>query len=111
MSFSLHRAMALLACCALPFAGGARAADEAVLRVGRQVFLELSEPRCSLCHALADAGAKGAVGPSLDALQPDAERVKAAVTNGIGVMPPNEALSPEQVEAVALYVATVTARK
>jgi mono/diheme cytochrome c family protein len=104
-------ATALLALGALPFCGQSRAADEATLRLGRQVFLERSEPRCSLCHALADAGATGAVGPSLDALKPDTARVKAAVENGIGVMPPNEALSPDEIAAVALYVSTVAARK
>jgi mono/diheme cytochrome c family protein len=107
----LRLATAFIALCALPFPGRPQAADEAMLRLGRQVFLELSEPRCGLCHTLADAGSTGAVGPSLDALAPDAGRVKAAVENGIGVMPPNEALSAEQVEAVARYVETVTARK
>jgi cytochrome c6 len=79
-------------------------ADPALER-GRKVFTELATPSCALCHALADAGATGAVGPSLDELRPDAARVKAAVTNGIGVMPPYENLSPEQIDAVALYVA------
>jgi mono/diheme cytochrome c family protein len=103
--------MAGLALCAALAGFPARAADEPAMALGRKVFLELSEPRCALCHLLADAGSNGAVGPSLDALRPDAARVKAAVTNGIGVMPPNEALTPDEVEAVALYVSAVAGRK
>jgi mono/diheme cytochrome c family protein len=49
----------------------------------------------------------GEVGPILDDLKPDAERVKAAVVNGIGVMPAyEETLTQEQIDAVARYVAT-----
>lgn len=85
-------------------------ADEAALALGKKVFLELSSPQCALCHTLADAGATGQVGPVLDDLKPSADRVRAAVLNGIGLMPPNEALTKEQVEAVALYVSTVAGR-
>ncbi len=88
----------------------AASADDAALRLGREVFLGKAEPQCGLCHKLADARSVGAVGPALDALKPDAERVKAAVANGIGIMPAYEGLAKEQIEAVALYVATVAAR-
>ncbi|TGE00080.1 c-type cytochrome [Methylobacterium nonmethylotrophicum] len=84
------------------------AADPARLALGKRVFTELAEPQCGICHTLADAGTKGEVGPSLDTLKPDAARVATAVTNGIGVMPAFEALTPEQVAAVAGYVASVT---
>lgn len=87
---------------------GTASADPARLALGKRVFTEIAEPRCGACHTLADAGTKGEVGPVLDALKPDAARVAAAVTNGIGVMPAFEDLTPEQVEAVALYVATAT---
>ena len=83
-------------------------ADPARLELGRRVFTALAEPRCGACHTLADAGTTGEIGPVLDTLKPDAGRVTAAVTNGIGVMPAFEDLTPEQVEAVAAYVATVT---
>jgi mono/diheme cytochrome c family protein len=85
-------------------------ANEAALSLGKKVFIELSSPQCALCHTLADAGSSGAVGPVLDELKPDAGRVKAAVTNGIGPMPPNDGLTNEQIEAVALYVSTVAGR-
>lgn len=50
------------------------------------------------------------VGPNLDELKPDAERVNTAVTNGIGPMPANEILTDEEIEAVALYVSTVAGK-
>lgn len=99
----------LTALASAPFALAAWA-DPAALDLGKRVFLELSEPKCAICHSLADAGTDGDVGPDLDSSKPDAERVKEAVTNGIGVMPANEALTPEQVDAVALYVSTVAGK-
>ncbi len=95
---------------ALLLATPARAdcADEAPLAEGRQVFLEQAQPSCSLCHTLREAGASGAVGPDLDQLKPDAARVAAAVSNGLGVMPPFvDTLSAEQIRAVAHYVSSV----
>ncbi|WP_431310418.1 c-type cytochrome [Limnohabitans lacus] len=63
-------------------------------------------PACALCHALKDAGAEGAVGPSLDELKPDAKRVATALRNGIGQMPSyNGKLSDAQIAALAAYVA------
>ncbi len=103
-SMSLFPALALLGGLLV---AGAASADPARLELGKRVFTEIAEPQCGACHTLADAGTKGEVGPVLDALKPDASRVAAAVTNGIGVMPAFEDLTPEQVEAVALYVATV----
>lgn len=85
-------------------------ADEAGLKLGKQVFLGQAEPQCAVCHTLADAKSAGEVGPILDELKPDAERVKAAVANGIGIMPAYEGLSKEQIEAVALYVSTVAGK-
>lgn len=82
--------------------------EQALLAQGRQVFLEQAQPSCSLCHALREAGASGAIGPDLDQLKPDAARVAAAVSNGVGVMPPfAETLSDEQIRAVAAYVSSV----
>jgi mono/diheme cytochrome c family protein len=82
-------------------------AQEATLALGKKVFLEISQPACGLCHTLADAGATGQIGPILDELKPTADRVRTAVTNGIGPMPPNEVLTKEQIDAVAVYVSTV----
>jgi cytochrome c6 len=74
--------------------------------LGKRIFTAKSEPPCGLCHVLADAGATGKVGPSLDDLKPTEEQVRAAVRDGVGVMPPYETLSEEEIAAVARYVAT-----
>jgi cytochrome c6 len=87
-----------------PLTGAAQDAGGAAL--GKRIFTAESEPPCGVCHALADAGASGAVGPSLDELQPTEEQVRVAVRGGVGVMPAYESLSEEEIAAVARYVAT-----
>lgn len=90
---------------------GEAATDDAQYQLGRKVFTEQAQPSCTICHTLQDAGASGAIGPNLDELKPTQERVMAAVSGGLGVMPSFEALlSTEQIEAVAYYVSQVTAK-
>lgn len=72
---------------------------------GRQLFVKEATPSCSICHSLADAGASGAIGPSLDELKPDATRVVKALKTGIGQMPAYPQLTEEQMQALARYVA------
>jgi len=72
------------------------------------LFLKSTTPACAVCHTLADAGAAGTIGPNLDELKPDANRVTQAVRNGIGVMPAFEALSDAEVQALAQYVSGAT---
>lgn len=92
-------------------AAPAAVADETeMLELGRRVFTGTAQPPCGLCHTLADAGTTGEVGPILDVLRPDADRVRNAVVNGIGPMHPNEVLTEEEVEAVALYVSSVAGK-
>lgn len=86
----------------LGLAGPARAQEE-----GRKLFTGLT-PSCAVCHTLKDAGATGAVGPSLDELQPDAARVAKALRNGIGQMPAFPQLTDAQVQALARYVEQAT---
>ena len=88
----------------------AMAADDAAqLQEGKVLFGQGAVPACALCHTLKDAGAEGAVGPSLDELKPDAKRVAAALRNGIGQMPSyNGKLSEAQIAALAAYVATAS---
>jgi cytochrome c6 len=74
---------------------------------GRKLFTSVT-PACALCHALKDAGAAGAVGPSLDELKPDRDRVVQALKNGIGQMPAFTQLSEAQVQALARYVEAAT---
>ncbi|MEJ6023356.1 SorU family sulfite dehydrogenase c-type cytochrome subunit [Ramlibacter sp. PS4R-6] len=71
---------------------------------GKRLFTVGAVPSCTVCHALKDAGATGAIGPSLDELKPDAARVAKAVKNGIGQMPAFTQLTEEQVQAIARYV-------
>ena len=78
------------------------AGDEAV---GRKLFTEVASPPCATCHVLAAAGTSGRIGPSLDELKPDADRVARAVKQGVGVMPPYESLTDEQIAVLARYVA------
>mgnify|MGYP001180503876 FL=1 len=82
------------------------AVDEASqFALGKKLFTQSSAPACVLCHTLKDAGASGAVGPVLDELKPDAQRVAKALRNGIGQMPSYRAsLSEVQILALAHYV-------
>lgn len=68
---------------------------------------------CGTCHTLADAGTTGTVGPSLDALAPDAATVEAAIRNGgagSGTMPPN-LYTGKQAQQVVAYVAAVAGKE
>jgi len=76
---------------------------------GREIFLSV-QPACSVCHTLADAGSAGVVGPNLNTLQPNADQVFAAVSQGIGAMPAYGArLSETERRALAAYVAEASA--
>ena len=78
---------------------------------GRTIFRETAPPPCATCHTLADADAVAQVGPNLDELGRSAQQVKAAVTNGVGAMPPfSETMTPAQIEDVARYVYEATRR-
>lgn len=73
---------------------------------GKRIFTENAEPPCALCHTLRAADAIGEVGPDLDELKPDLQKVRQAVRNGVGNMPPyGESLSSADIDAVARYVA------
>ena len=77
-------------------------ADE-LFNKGKVVFLEAGN--CATCHALSDAGSNAMIGPNLNEIRPDIQRIIMAVRNGIGVMPAMEGiLSDEEIEAVAHYV-------
>ena len=65
---------------------------------------ELFAGTCGSCHTLADAGTTGTLGPNLDDLKPDAERVKNAIATGPGAMPEN-LFQGAEADAVAEYVA------
>ena len=76
-------------------------ADELFIK-GKKIFLEAGN--CAACHTLADAGSNTMVGPNLNEIRPDIQRIIMAVRNGIGVMPAMEGiLTDEEIEAVAHY--------
>ena len=90
-----------------PLSAAAQAAGgDAQLAEGRALFVGGATPACAICHTLKDAGATGSVGPVLDELRPDEDRVAAAVRGGIGAMPSFSAsLTAAQIRALARYVA------
>jgi cytochrome c6 len=79
---------------------GGVSADSAA---GRQLFIDT----CGGCHQLGAADTSGGIGPNLDDVQPDAERVLEAIDAGPGAMPA-ELLEGEDAQQVADYVATST---
>jgi mono/diheme cytochrome c family protein len=83
--------------------GGAQSASAQ----GKQIFTS----NCGGCHTLADAGTNGQVGPVLDKLKPDKQRVVRQVTNGGGKMPAFKGrLSADEIDAVATYVSSVAGK-
>jgi len=77
------------------------AADDSV---GKQLFVQDATPPCGVCHALNAAGTAGTIGPSLDEMKPDAERVARVIRSGLGAMPAYAQLTDQQVQALAHYV-------
>ena len=100
----MGKVLALCAALAAPATFGVALASN-VNDPGRQLFVKDATPSCTVCHTLADAGAAGNIGPSLDELKPDAARVIKVLKTGIGAMPAYTQLSEEQVQALARYVA------
>ena len=99
---------AVLAVASVPaaFAGND---DQALLEQGKTLFQSGATPACAICHALDDAGAAGAIGPDLDELKADLDRIKKVLAEGMGVMPSfADTLSEEQRDAVAAYVVHAT---
>ena len=89
-------------------AGASVAADPSEIARGKLLFTTL-QPACATCHTLQAAGAEGQIGPVLDELKPDADRVLRALRNGIGVMPSYaEKISPQDMQALARFVAQAT---
>jgi len=79
--------------------------SDAQFAEGRALFLGGVTPPCAICHTLKEAGSTGNVGPVLDDVRPDADRVAAAVRGGIGAMPSFAGLlSDAQIRALARYV-------
>jgi cbb3-type cytochrome c oxidase subunit III len=70
---------------------------------GKSIF----SANCASCHTLKAAQASGTIGPNLDELKPSEPIVKHQVEVGGGVMPAFKGtLTPEQIDAVAKFVAS-----
>jgi cytochrome c6 len=79
--------------------------------LGKRLFTKEAAPACAVCHTLKDAGTQGIVGPVLDEIKPDAQRVANAVRNGIGLMPSYQnSLTDAQIQALAQYVSGVAGK-
>lgn len=77
---------------------------------GREIFLRRSAPACGTCHKLSDARTRGALGPDLDTLELDVDRVRRAVSEGMPLMPAQKGiLTPDQIDLLARYLVEVTA--
>lgn len=87
---------------------GSAATAQVNMDEGKKLFTQVAQPACAVCHTLDHAGAKGAIGPNLDELKPDAARVEKAVRNGIGQMPAFTTLSDEQILSLVRYVEAAT---
>ena len=75
---------------------------------GKLIFTQ----NCGTCHMLADAGTNGQVGPDLDQLKPDEQRVLSAIKKGglgSGTMPAN-IVTGKEAEDVAEYVSSVAGK-
>ena len=76
---------------------------------GKQLFLQQAQPGCGVCHSLADANARGVVGPNLNQLSPSLAQVESAVAQGVGAMPAYGAqLTENEIAALAAYVVEAT---
>jgi mono/diheme cytochrome c family protein len=88
--------------------GGGGGGASSALAEGKQIFIQ----SCGTCHTLADAGTSGNVGPVLDQIKPDKQRVLNAIKNGgtgSGAMPAG-IVSGKEADAVATYVSTVAGK-
>lgn len=73
--------------------------------LGAQLFSETASPPCAVCHSLEAADSVGAIGPNLDLMKPDTNRIRAAVTQGVGAMPAYaDQLSDREVNALVRFI-------
>ena len=83
--------------------------DSLQLEKGKTLFISGAVPACAVCHALSDADAAGTIGPDLDELKPDAERIKKVLQEGMGVMPSfADSLDEASMDAITAYVVHAT---
>src|SRR5437588_1919878 len=109
MARNVALAVAVLLLTGCGGSGGAKKQTAAVAKAGPGARL-FTSAGCGGCHALADAGTHGTVGPNLDQLQPTFAVVARQVRYGGGGMPPFAGkLSRDQIQLLAAYVSGSTA--
>ena len=84
----------------------ASASAEEIAKVDREAAREVFHAySCSACHALADAGAGGSIGPSLDNPTLTRDFVVGRIANGQGAMPAFKGqLADEDIALLADYI-------
>ena len=100
---------AVVAVAGLVAGGGilaASASAEEIAKVDREAAREVFHSySCSACHALADAGAGGSIGPSLDNPTLTRDLVVGRIANGQGAMPAFKGqLADEDIALLADYI-------
>lgn len=79
------------------------------LEKGKTLFNTTATPiACAVCHTLEDAGATGTIGPNLNELKPDEDRIRKAMQDGMGAMPSFADMHEADREAIVTYVVQVT---
>lgn len=87
-----------------PAAASAALSAEQVTKA-RELFTANS---CNSCHALADAGASGSIGPAFDGNAAlDKAHAVNIITNGQGAMPNFGWLGEEDIDLIASYIVQV----
>jgi sulfite dehydrogenase len=70
-----------------------------------RLFTRSTQPACATCHTLEAADAQGAIGPNLDVLRPNAQRIRAALEQGVGAMPSYaNQLSNAEINALICFI-------
>lgn len=98
--------------------GVASAADEASIKMGKEVAYDRRLGNCLACHMMGDGASPGNIGPPLIAMKarfPDRDVLQAqiwdpTVSNPSSRMPPfgkYKALSPAQIDAIVDYLYTL----
>lgn len=91
------------------FSSATLATDTAQIEHGKTLFSSGAQPiACAVCHTLQDAGATGEIGPNLNEIKPDADRLRKTMIEGMGVMPSFAAMDEADREAIISYVTHVT---
>ena len=76
--------------------------------LGMRLFTGPTQPSCATCHTLEAAGAQGVIGPNLDVLRPNAQRIRAALEQGVGAMPSYaNQLSDTEIDALIDFITRV----